>query len=73
MQRTCPLSKAALCPKLYDISIQRNGNIIQKRFRGVVEGGNIQSLSESNCLQKGSREERRLATAAEFSEEPLEF
>lgn len=41
-------------PFVLSCSGVRSGNIIQKRFRGVVEGGNIQSLSESHCLQKGS-------------------
>ena len=45
----------------------RNGNT--KQERGVVNGGNTQ-LSESYCLQKSSREEGELATAAEASEEP---
>lgn len=51
----------------------RNENTREERFRGVIEGGKIQSLSESHYLWKGSRQENRLATAAAFSKEPLEF
>lgn len=45
----------------------------RKDLGEVVEGGNIQSLRESRCLQKGSREESRLATGAAVSEGPLEL